>query len=95
MATDCRLTPLPPTGDVYLKTPESKVDLSDAKHREPGVGVVLAAGNQEFLCIMDVLQTLFMHGKVVFIKHHPLRGHLEEVYRVLLAPFFEAGFVDR
>ena len=84
----------PSAGDVYLKSAESRLDLGEVAGSKPGVAVVLGAGNQEFLCIVDVLQTLCVHGKVVFIKHHPLRAHLEPVYRLLLAPFFEAGFVD-
>merc|ERR1719486_627915 len=42
----------------------------------PGVGVVLGAGNQNFLTVVDVLEIAFIHKKCVLLKLHPLRAFM-------------------
>ena len=39
---------------------------------EGSVSLVLGAGNQNFLTIMDALDRVFMYNECVLIKHHPL-----------------------
>jgi acyl-CoA reductase-like NAD-dependent aldehyde dehydrogenase len=59
----------------------SGTEVEDPSSAEtPGVGVVLAAGNQNFLTAVDVIEVAFRHKKCVFLKHHPLRS-------CMLAPF--------
>ena len=50
----------------------------------PGtVSVVLGAGNQNMLSIVDVLDRIFTHGECVLLKHHPLRLTHSLVYPVV------------
>jgi hypothetical protein len=57
--------------------------------------VVLGAGNQSFLTFIDVLEGLFVHNRVVFLKHHPLRGKaLDPVLRMLFECLYERGYLD-
>ena len=57
--------------------------------------VVLGAGNQSFLTVTDVLEGLFVHNRVVFLKHHPLRGEaLDPVLRMLFECLYERGYMD-
>jgi hypothetical protein len=57
--------------------------------------VVLGAGNQSFLTFTDVLEGLLVHNRVVFLKHHPLRGKaLDPVLRMLLECLYERGYLD-
>lgn len=57
-----------------------------------GAMVVLGAGNHCFLSINDVLHGLFVENSVVFLKHHPLRGHQDAIVRHIFAPLMERGF---
>lgn len=57
--------------------------------------VVLGAGNQSFLSATSVLEGLFVHNRVVFLKHHPLRGKgLDPVLRMLFKCLYERGYLD-
>ena len=57
--------------------------------------VVLGAGNQSFLTFTDVLEGLFVHNRVVFLKHHPLRGKaLDPVLRMVCECLYERGYLD-
>jgi len=57
----------------------------------PGVGIVLGAGNQNFLTVVDVLEMAFYHKKCVLLKHHPLRHFMAQPFAHILAPLAEAG----
>jgi hypothetical protein len=62
---------------------------------ERGVLVILGAGNQSFLTLVDLLEGLFVRQRTVLVKHHPLRGGgLDPLTRKLFAPLYEAGFLD-
>ena len=66
------------------------------EEKHGGVALVLGAGNQSFITMMDVLQCIFYHPcKPVLIKHHPLRPHLVDVCSELFAPLIECGFLDQ
>jgi hypothetical protein len=59
------------------------------------ITVVLGAGNQSFLTFTDVLEGLLVHNRVVFLKHHPLRGEaLDPVLRMLFECLYEEGYLD-
>lgn len=60
----------------------------------PGIMVVLGAGNQLFLSAVDCLNGLFVENSVVFLKHHPLRGHHDGILRHILKPLIERGYFD-
>ena len=53
---------------------------------EGSVSLVLGAGNQNFLTIMDALDRVFMYNECVLIKHHPLRPYLIKPYQRILQP---------
>jgi hypothetical protein len=59
-----------------------------------GVMVVLGAGNQAFLSVMDVLHGLFVKNSVVYLKHHPLRSYVDPLLRAILAPLIDRSFFD-
>jgi NAD-dependent aldehyde dehydrogenases len=60
------------------------------------VALVLGAGNQSFITILDCLQCLFYHPrKPVLIKHHPLRPYLHALCSELFAPLIQRGFLDQ
>ena len=60
----------------------------------PGtVSLVLGAGNQSFLSLVEVLGRCLLHGDVVMVKHHPLRPWMEAPYAAVLAPLIRRGVV--
>lgn len=61
---------------------------------DKGALLVLGAGNQSMLGAIDTLHGLFIRNRVVFLKHHPLRGGMEPFLRKLLAGLFEKGYLD-
>lgn len=60
-----------------------------------GVGIVLGAGNQNFLTIVDVLELVFYHKKCVLLKHHPLRHFMAVPFAHILAPLVEQNAYDQ
>ena len=53
----------------------------------PGtVSLVLGAGNQGFLSLVEVLGRCLLHGDVVLVKHHPLRPWMDAPYAAILTP---------
>ena len=61
---------------------------------EPGVGLVLGAGNQFPLTVLDILHVLVMQSRVVMCKMNPVNEYMGPVLRKALGPLTEAGFVD-
>lgn len=57
----------------------------------PKLCLVLGAGNQEFLTVVDVMDKLFVHGEAVLLKHHPLREHQLAFLETLFADVMEYG----
>lgn len=53
--------------------------------------VVLGAGNQNFLSLVDALERCLVHSECVLLKHHPLRPFLLAPYACVLSPLIEAG----
>ena len=58
-----------------------------------GVAVVLGAGNQGFLTVVDMLDCLFVHRECVLVKHHPLRNYQDHMISDMFAPLIDRGFV--
>ncbi len=61
--------------------------------RRGGVAVVLGAGNVTGLAVADVVSQIFEHGRVAFLKLHPLHEPLMPVFREALAPLLDAGLL--
>jgi len=61
--------------------------------RPGSASLVLGAGNQNFLALVDVLERVFVHGECVLLKHHPLRPFLLAPYGCILRPLLEEGIV--
>ena len=75
---------------------QSSVKNENEEVGEAGISVVLGAGNQSFICIMDTLQCLFVHPcKPVLIKHHPLRPFLYDLCNQILQPLISRGYVQQ
>lgn len=73
---------------------EEEKNATKAEDTTGGVAVVLGAGNQSALTIIDIFQCLFVHPRLpVFVKHHPLRPWLHEPYSMILEPLIKRGFV--
>lgn len=93
---------LPPhrdcTGEFWLdpKIVKSESDVScfnfDSMQRK-GPVVVLSAGNQSVLGILDTLHCLFLQNAVVYLKLHPIRNYLEGFFCKLLKPLLDQGYV--
>ena len=76
----------PPTqGHVYRKAAAgSPVD--------GGVGVVLGAGNQWVITILDALHLLITENRLPILKMNPINEHIGPVAEKILAPFIERSF---
>lgn len=86
------------TAEVRL---ERGVDVATAERRmarvhrgtppEPGVALVLGAGNVSSIGPMDALHQLVAEARTVLLKLHPVNEHLGEHLERALAPLIEAG----
>lgn len=61
----------------------------------PGVAVVLGAGNQNFLTVIDALELAFIHKKCVFLKEHPLRPFMHAPFHHIMAPLAASGAYEQ
>lgn len=59
------------------------------------VAVVLGAGNQSFLTIIDVFDNVLRHRRPVILKHHPLRAWLAAPYAMILDPLIKRGYFSQ
>ena len=60
-------------------------DPADAEGARAGTCcLVLGAGNQSFLSLVDLLDRVFGRGEAVLLKHHPLRPWLDAPYADIL-----------
>lgn len=70
-----------------------KIDAYKEKCKKGSVSLVLGAGNQNFLTIIDIFQRVFIYNECVLIKLHPLREFLCHPYYELLKPLIEENIV--
>ena len=69
-------------------------EIPGTKDVDAGVSVVLGAGNQSPLTLVDILQCLFIHPRrPVLAKHHPLRPWLHEPFSLILEPLITRGYL--
>ena len=66
-----------------------------SKEATAAVAVVLGAGNQSMLTIIDVLDNALRHRRPVFVKHHPLRPWLADPYGIMLEPLAKRGYFSQ
>lgn len=64
------------------------------KNMEIGVGLVLGAGNQYPLIVLDILHILVMQSKVVICKMNPVNEYMGPILRKAMCPLVEAGFIE-
>lgn len=64
------------------------------KHTEPGVGLVLGAGNHYPLAVLDILHVLVTQSRVVVCKLNPVNEYIGPMLRLALEPLVSAGFVE-
>lgn len=86
-------------GEVWLD-PSIVSKQSDAKYYQfnamecPGLMLVLGAGNQSALALVDALYGLFVKNAVVYIKLHEIRSYLSPLYQRLLQPLIKRGVLN-
>lgn len=72
---------------------EKEVDETDGADDTAGkVCIVLGAGNQSGLALVDTLNNTLRHKRPVLLKHHPLRPWLAEPYGIILEPLSRRGY---
>lgn len=59
------------------------------------IAVVLGAGNQSFLTLIDILDNTLRHRRPVIVKHHPLRPWLAAPYAIMLQPLVTRGYFSQ
>ncbi len=75
---------------------ESTQNDSEESSSEGGkVAVILGAGNQSFLSLIDVLDNVLRHRRPVILKHHPLRPWLAALYAMVLEPLSKRGYFSQ
>jgi len=77
------------TEEISQKNKQKNVPLDEGAV----VTVVLGAGNQSFLSLIDTLQICLVDKEVVLLKHHPIRPHLFNLYSILLEPLIQKGYI--
>ena len=82
----------PSTPETFMKPSTSEATWRGGLPCAPGtVSLVLGAGNQGFLSLVEALGRCLLHGDVVMVKHHPLRPWMEAPYAAILAPLIRRG----
>ncbi|MBI2825846.1 MAG: aldehyde dehydrogenase family protein [Planctomycetia bacterium] len=60
---------------------------------EPGIALVLGAGNVSSIAPTDAFSKLFQEGKVVLLKMNPVNEYLGGIFAQAFAPLIEEGFL--
>ena len=72
------------------KSPKDNEQPPAQQTEEGGVNLVLGAGNQSNLSLIDILHGIFVHPrKPILLKHHPLRPFLYHPLNEILKPLIE------
>lgn len=72
-------------------SPEGSGQSDPTSEQTAGIGVVLGAGNQNFLTVVDALEVAFRHKKCVFLKHHPIRPFMAAPIGHIFQPLLDFG----
>lgn len=88
------------SGEVWLQpgtTPAAARKSAGLAQRTPaasgGIGLVLGAGNQTAIPVLDVLYELLAHNRVALLKLNPTQDTLKATFEHALAPLIEPGFL--
>lgn len=88
------------TGTVYMQhgVTEEKLRAEQASHyhradKQPGVSLILGAGNVSSIPPADALFKLLHEGKVCLIKLNPVNEYLGPIYERAFQPLVERGFL--
>jgi len=88
-------------GEIWLES-EVEVDDLDANlgsfytksgQAEPGVAVVLGAGNVASIAPLDALHMLFVEGKTTIVKFNPVNEYIGLFFERVFGDMIEEGFV--
>eukprot|EP00984_Skeletonema_dohrnii_P021003 scaffold10383_cov120-Skeletonema_dohrnii-CCMP3373.AAC.6 len=74
---------------------EEEKDTEESTNETGKVAVVLGAGNQSMLTIIDVLDNVLRHRRPVIVKHHPLRPWLAAPYAIILETLATRGYFSQ
>jgi hypothetical protein len=79
----------------YILFSESESTNTDDKDddTEPGVAVILGAGNFSALAVNDTLFHVFLRNKVCVLKLHPLQQDAKKVIDYILSPLIDKGLI--
>lgn len=88
------VSPFLPGNSFEVWTAPSDDQSTDDKSTDDSnkVAIVLGAGNQSFLSLIDILDNTLRHKRSVLLKHHPLRPWLSEMYAIILEPLTKRGY---
>lgn len=64
-----------------------------AGYADPGVTLVLGAGNVGSITTLDVLHVLYAEGSVAIVKMNPVNDYLAPVFERIFADFVERGWL--
>eukprot|EP00884_Botryococcus_braunii_P012779 jgi/Botrbrau1/21501/Bobra.174_2s0009.2 len=78
---------LPTQGQIYR-------DKAEGKATNPGVALILGAGNQIVVTVTDILTELMAHDNVVICKINPAADYSGDLIRRLFEPLIKEGFVE-
>jgi len=60
---------------------------------QPGLALVLGAGNVSAIPVLDALYKLVVEGQVVIVKLSPVNDYLLEVFETIFAPLLAPGYI--
>jgi hypothetical protein len=80
--------------DQTLKSwPKTTASVYRTPPQEGSVALVLGAGNQPSIGILDALHKLYMEAQVCILKFNPVNEYLAPFYAKMLDPLIKKGFV--
>lgn len=71
----------------------ASVSQSMRKQAAPGLALVLGAGNIDSILVLDLLDQLLRHNRVVVLKFNPVNAAIREPMERAFAPLIEQGFL--
>jgi len=83
------------SGDVWIQK-DQEIKQGKEFNDTPSTGLValvLGAGNQASIPVLDILHKLYNCNQVVYLKHNPVNEWLYPIVDKLMAPFISKGLV--
>lgn len=84
------------TADVWMQPgkPASQAKVYQQKEHSGKVALVLGAGNQSSIPVLDALYKLLAEDEVVILKMNPVNEYLGPIFEKVLSAFIQTGFVS-